>query len=101
MRSKTELESWSLSKYLVGKDSVGLESSNWKEFAISKRMFLWIEWYKKSGSQKLFLMLKSPVIMRTLLILTSVSLRYFKADWDKSEYMLIRKEIDLWLKKEI
>ena len=39
--------------------------------------------------------------MRTLLILTLVSLGYFKADWDKSEYMLIRKKIDSWLKKEI
>ena len=39
--------------------------------------------------------------MRTLLILTSVFLRYFKADWDKSEYTSIKKKIDLWLKKEI
>ena len=36
-------------------------------------------------------MLKSPVIIRMLLILTSVSLRYFKADWDESEYTLIKK----------
>ena len=36
-----------------------------------------------------------------LLILTSVSLRYFKADWDKSKYTLIKKRINPWLKKEI
>ena len=64
-------------------------------------MSLWVEWYGKFGSQKLSLILKFPVIMRTLLILTSVFLRYFKADWDKSEYTLIKKKIDLWLKKEI
>ena len=46
-------------------------------------------------------MLKSPVIMRILLILTLVSLRYFKANWDESEYTLIKKYIDIWLKKEI
>ena len=40
-------------------------------------------------------------MIRILLILTSVSLRYFKADWEESEYMLIKKKIDLWLKKEI
>ena len=101
--SRTELESWSLLEYLVGKSSVGLESSNWKESAILKRISLWVEWYGKSGSQKLFLMLKSPVMIRTLLILTSVFSRYFKANWDESEYtlILIKKKIDLWLKKEI
>ena len=36
-------------------------------------------------------MLKFPVIMRTFPMLTSVSLRYFKADWDESEYTLIKK----------
>ena len=75
MRFKIELESWSLLEYLVGKNSVGLESSNWKESAILKRMSLWVEWYGKSKSQKLFLMLKFSVMIRTLLILTSVSLR--------------------------
>jgi len=32
-------------------------------------------------------MLELPAIMRTLLRSTSVFLRYFKADWDKSEYI--------------
>ena len=75
MRFKIELESWSLLEYLVEKNLVGLESSNWKESAILKRMSLWVEWYGKSRSQKLFLMLKFSVMIRTLLILTSVSLR--------------------------
>ena len=87
-RFKTEFESWLLSEYLVGKNSVGLEIFNWKESAILKRVSLWREWYWKLGSQRQSLMLKLPIIMRTLLRSTSVSLRYFKADWDKSEYTL-------------
>jgi len=89
-RFKTKFESWILSGYLVEKNSIDLESFNWKELAISKRVFLWEEWYGKLGSKKLSLMLKLSVIMRTLLRLTSVFLRYFKADWDKSEYILIK-----------
>jgi len=91
IRSKTEFESWTLLEYLVGKNSVGLEISSWKELAISKRVFLWEEWYRKFGFQKLSLILKSLVMMRILLILTLVFLRYFKADWDESEYTLIKK----------
>jgi len=53
--------------YLVEKNSVGLESSSWKELVILKRVSLWEEQYGKLGSQKLSLMLKSPVMMRTLL----------------------------------
>ena len=66
-------------EYLVGKNSVGLEISNWKESAILKSVFLWVEWYGKFGFQKLFLMLKFSVMMRMLLILTSVFLRYFES----------------------
>ena len=36
-----------------------------------------------------------------LFMLTSVSLRYFKANWYKSEYILIKNKIKPWLKKEI
>jgi len=100
-RFKTELESQSLSEYLVRKNSVGWDNSSWKESAILKRVSLWIKWYRKFKSYKLSLILKSPIIMRTLLILTSVSLRYFKANWDKSEYILIKKKIEPWLKKDI
>ena len=72
-RSKTELETWRLSKYLVEKNSKSSEISNWKESIISKRMSLWEEWCGKFGSQK------------WSLILTLVSFRYFKATWDESE----------------
>ena len=89
-RSKTKFESWTLSEYLVGKNLVGLESSNQKESAMSKRVSLWEKWYGKFRSQKLSLILKFSVMMRTLLILNLVSLRYFKANWDESEYILIK-----------
>ena len=46
-------------------------------------------------------MLKSPVMIRMLLILTSVSLRYFKAIYKESECILIKKYTRLQLKKEI
>ena len=36
-----------------------------------------------------------------MLILTSVSLRYFKANWEESEYTLIKKKMLFWLKKDI
>ena len=39
-------------------------------------------------------------MMRMLVILTSVFLRYFKANWEESEYTLIKKKIVLWLKNE-
>jgi len=74
-----------LSKNLVEKFSVGLEMARGNESAISKRMSLWTEWKGKFKSHRLSLMLKSPVIMMMLWILVSVSLRYFKADWDESE----------------
>ena len=40
-RFKTEFESWKLLEYLVGKNSVGLDSSTWKGSAISKRV-IWV-----------------------------------------------------------
>ena len=64
---------------------MGSDSSKWKESAMSIRVSLWMEWCEKLGSQLLSLILKSPVIIRILLILTSVSLRYFKVICDESE----------------
>ena len=84
-RSKTEFEFWLLSKNLVGKFSVGLDKARENESAILKSMSLWTEWKRKFESHRLFLMLKSLVIMMMLWILVSVSLRYFKANWDESE----------------
>jgi len=62
-----------------------------------------MEWYEKLESQKLSLMLKFSVIIKILLILASLFLRYFKAVCDKSEYTDLQlkneiQEISLWLK---
>ena len=101
IRSMTEFESCWSSEYLVGTWLVGQDNSKYKEFATSIRVFLWIEWYRKLGSQLSSLILKSPVIIRILLILTSVFLRYFKTTWNKSEYILIKKYTKLQLKNKI
>ena len=74
-----------MSENLVGKYSVGLDKAMKNESAILKSMSLWTEWNGKFESQRLSLMLKSPVMMIVLQILVSVSLIYFKTDWDKSE----------------
>ena len=84
-RSRTKFKSQALSANLVGEKTTGLESSIWKELAISRSVSLWEKWCGKLGSHKLSLMLKLPVIMKMLNKLTSVSLRYFKADWEESE----------------
>jgi len=78
MRSITELALISESEYLVGTQLVGDESSRLNESAIVKRLSLKVEWWGKSGSQPLSLMLKFPIIIKRFEILTSVSLRYFK-----------------------
>ena len=80
-----EFESWSLSGNLVERFSVGLEISSKNKSTISKRVLLWLEWKGKFKFHRLFLMLKLPVMIIILWILTSVFLRYFKADWDESE----------------
>ena len=76
-RFKTESKSLWLSEYLVRKNLMGFESYSPKELVILKTVFLWLEWYEKLRFQKLSLMLKFSVIIRTLLILTSVSFIYF------------------------
>ena len=100
MRLMTKSDSCWFLEYLVETWLVGLDISKWKKSAMSKKISLWIEWNQKLGSQLQSLILKLPVIMRTLLILTSVSLRYFKADCDESEYTLIKKYTRLQLMKE-
>ena len=74
-----------MSENLVEKFSEGLEIAKEDESAISKRVSLWTEWNGKFVSYKLSLMLKSPVIIMILWMLVSVSLRYFKADWEESK----------------
>jgi len=85
----TELASPAVSKNLVGKELVGIDNVKLNESAMIIRSSLIEEWWGKKESYKLSLILKSPVITRILLMLTSISLRYFKAVWDKSEYTFI------------
>ena len=80
MRSMTEFDSPVVSENLVGPGLVGIERDKSNESAIIIRSSLVEEWKGNDESHKLSLMLKSPVMRRTLLILTSVSLRYFKAE---------------------
>ena len=46
------------------------------------------------------LILKSPVKINILLMLTSMSLKYFSADWQLSEYILMMKYIFPLLEKD-
>ena len=85
IRSMTESDSLAVSENLVGPGLVGTDKARSNESAIINKLSLIKEWNGKDGFYKLSLMLKSSVIRRTLLILTSVSLRYFKAEWDESE----------------
>ena len=87
----TNFESCWLSEYLVETWSVYLDSPRFIASTTSVRRSLCMEWYGKFESQKLSLMLKFSVIIKILLILASVFLRYFKAVCDKPEYILIRK----------
>ena len=76
IRSITEFELWSLSETenLVGIGLVGYNSPNKRESVMSKSKLLWEEWWGYNRSQKLSLILKSPAIVRTLEMSTSVSL---------------------------
>jgi len=80
IRSITELDSLSVSEYLVDIGLIGVNKSKLKESAMIIRSSLIEEWYGNEGSYKLFLILKLPVMMSMLLTLTSVSLRYFEAE---------------------
>jgi len=84
-RSITKLALPSVSEYLVGTGLDGSDKSKLKESTIIIRSLLIEEWWEKDRSHKLFLILKSPVIIRRLLTFTSVSLRYFKAEWEELE----------------
>ena len=85
IRLITEFNSWQLSEYLVVIWSIEWESSKLKTLAKIKRLLLMWEWWEKRESHKLLQILKSPVIIKTLWMLTSVSLRYFKAEYEESE----------------
>jgi len=85
MRLITEFASPAVLEYLVEQGLVGVDRARLNESAIIIKLSLIEEWNGKNEFYKLSLILKSPIIMRTLLMLTSVSLRYFKAEWEESE----------------
>ena len=101
IRSRTEFASPDTSEYLVGQGLVVVNKDKLNELAMINKSSLIVEWWGKVGSHKRSLILKSPVIMRTLSIFTSVSFRYFKAVWEESEYTFKMKKYVLSLKKEI
>ena len=72
-------------EYLVGQELMGVDRARLNESAIVIKSLLIEEWNRKDESHKLSLILKSLVIMRTLSMLISISLRYFKAEWEESE----------------
>ena len=80
-----EFDSPVVSEYLVGHGLVGLDRVRSKESAIINKLSLIEEWKGNEEFHNLSLMLKSLVIRMTLSILTSVFLRYFKAECDESE----------------
>ena len=89
IRLMTELASPAVSENLVGEGLVGIDNVKLNKSAMIIRSSLIEEWWGNEESHKLSLMLKSSVIIRMLLMLTSISLRYFKAVWDESEYTFI------------
>jgi len=85
MRSMTEFASLAVSEYPVRQGLIRVDRERLNELAIIIRSSLIEEWKGKNRSHKLSLILKSPIIRRMLSMLTSVSLRYFKAEWEESE----------------
>ena len=85
IRSNTEFDIPVVSKYLVGIGLIGIDSSKLDKSARINKLLLIEEWWGKEGFYRLSLMLKLSVIIIKLSIFTSVSLRYFKAEWKVSE----------------
>ena len=100
IRLMTEFESLPLLEYLVGTWLIGYNRFKLKESAIIMRSSLIEEWWGKDRSHKLSQMLKSPVITRRLWMFTSVSLRYFKTEWEESEYTFTNQKMLPLLKNE-
>jgi len=74
-----------VSEYLVRQGLMGVDRVRLNESAIIIQLSLIEEWNGKDEFHKLSLILKLPVIRRTLSMLTSVSLRYFKTECEESE----------------
>jgi len=76
----TEFDLPTVLEYLVGAGLVDINKSKLNKSAIINKSLLIDRWWEKEGSQDRSLILKLPVIISKLLIFTSVSLRYFKAE---------------------
>ena len=85
IRLITELAPLLVLEYLVGVRLVSINKSKLNKLAIIIRSLLIDKWQGKDRSHKLSLILKSPVMIKRLLMLTSVFLRYFNAEWEESE----------------
>ena len=85
MRLMTEFASPAVLEYLVRQGLIGINKERLNKSAIIIRLSLIEELKGKYRFHKLSLILKSPVIRKMLLMLTSVFLRYFKAEWEESE----------------
>ena len=85
MRLIVELDSPAMSEYLVRQKLVRVDRARLNELAIIIKLSQIEEWKEKDRFHKLSLILKSPVMKRTLLMLTSVFLRYFKAECNESK----------------
>jgi len=81
----TEFASPAVLEYLVRQELIGINKERLNKSAIIIRSSLIEELKGKDRFHKLSLILKSPVIRKMLLMLTSVFLRYFKAEWEESE----------------
>ena len=101
MRSMTEFVSLGLSVYLVGTWLVEDNKNKWNESVIIIKLLLIDKWCGKDESHKLSLILKSSTIIRRFQIFTSVSFRYFKAEWEALEYTFINQKISPLLKNEV
>ena len=86
--------------YLVGTWLIEDNKDKWNKSAIIIELLLMKEWCGKDESHRLSLMLKSSAIIRRFQIFIPVSLRYFKAEWEASEYMFINQKISPLLKNE-
>ena len=85
MRSMTKFKLNSLTIYLVETQLVGADKSRSKASMTLKIILLWEEWNRYIKSHKLSWILKFSVIIRILLMLILVSLRYFKAVCEESK----------------
>jgi len=81
----TKFELPVMSEYLVGMQWVEIDRSKLKESAMIIKLSLIAEWWGKNGSQILSLILKLPVIINRFGMFTSVSLKYFKTEWEESK----------------